>query len=180
MNHAYETETDPQSLNQLSEIAGRQQKAEDKVLLLEDQLKAATTALREISEKELPALMDEIGMEEFVTTSGLKISVREKIRAKIPEARNAEAILWLEENGHGGLVKRLFTVEFDRDEMDWAKDFERECAQRERPLRLKRKEGVHGNTLSAFVKEQLADGENLPLGLLGVFRQRFAKITRKE
>jgi hypothetical protein len=41
---------------------------------------------------------------------------------------------------------------------------------------VKQEQNVHWQTLDAFVRQQLENGDELPLELFGVFRQRFAKV----
>ncbi len=165
------------SLAELTRLAFAQQEAEAKVTQLEDDLKTAKVMLREISERRLPELMDSIGMEKFKTKDGIEINVRERIHASIPEINAGKAFSWLEEHGEGGLIKRQFTIEFDKAELAWAKKFEADCKKRKKPLRLKRKETVHPMTLGAYIGEALANGVDVPLDLFGAFRQRFTKIN---
>ena len=44
---------------------------------------------------------------------------------------------------------------------------------------VEHKESVHAGTLTAFVKEQMGEGNNIPMDLLGVFEYSKTKITRK-
>ena len=75
------------------------------------------------------------------------------------------------------LIKRLFSIEFGREEEKWADKFERDCKQRKKQLHLKRKKFVHPQTLQAFIRGQLEEGVAVPLDIFGVFRQRFVKVA---
>ena len=97
-----------------------------------------------------------------------------------PKANEVKAFAWLEENDQARLVKRQFTVEFGKDEERWADKFQRDCAQRKKPLHMKRKKAVHPQSLQAFVKEQLNEGVAIPMDLFGVMRQRFSKVEVAE
>ncbi|HMW46618.1 MAG TPA: hypothetical protein PKD47_12090, partial [Solirubrobacterales bacterium] len=44
------------------------------------------------------------------------------------------------------------------------------------PLVMKSNYTVHHATLNSWVKERLADGEQLPTDTFGIFRQRTAKV----
>ena len=163
-------------LAKLSTLADQQAGAAVEVAALEAQLATAKDKLRGISERELPELMDTLGMEEFKTSSGLKISIKEIIRASIPKARKDEAFTWLDEHGHASIVKRSFAVSFGRDEEKWARKFATDLRRRKRELSVEDIKKVESATLRAFVTNQLEDGADIPLELFGVFRQRVAKI----
>lgn len=182
MTTDYSTYAEPTSsdtLAQLSLLAEQQLKLENKVAEAEKALSAAQEELRLMCEKTLPELMDTVGMEEFTTRSGLKIKVAEAIRASIPKARSDEAIAWLDNHGFANLVKRKFTVLFGKEEEAWAKKFARDLAQRKRQLNVEEDASVHNRTLCAFIREQLEQGQDIPVDLFGVFRQRVTKVGVK-
>lgn len=167
-------------LRQIALMALEQKKAEAFVEEKEEELRKARAALNDIAQHKLPALMDEIGSPEFTTADGIKITVRENIRASIPQICKAQALKWLEDNDHENLIKREFKVLFSKNEEEWAKEFEEMLAQSERELNVEVNRGVHASTLSAFVREQLEQGVDIPLQLFGAMRQRVTKIKIKE
>jgi hypothetical protein len=158
----------------LGQLANAQRAAEQLVEQCQKSLKRAQDALRTISESELPELMDELGLQDFSTTDGLTIEVRENIRAGISKERGPAAYAWLRSNGHSRLIKHSVTVEFSKDEDDKAKALVERLAKDE--LQAEDRQAVHPSTLQAFVKQKLQAGEDLPLELFGVHRQRVAKI----
>ena len=166
-------------LARLSGLAQEQRDAEIAVEQAEEALQKAKDNLRTIRERKLPELMDEAEMTEFTTKDGLKIKVSEQIRAGIPKAKAAQAIKWLEDNGHENLVKRQFVIEFGKDEEGWAKRFAADLKRRKRPLNTKTDRKVHPQTLAAFVREQLQEGVDIPQDLLGVHRQKVSKVEVK-
>lgn len=167
-------------LARLSGLALDQKEAEAEVARLEEALKAAQARLRDIAEHQLPALMDEAEMKVCQTRDGITIKIVEKIRGSIPAATAPKAFAWLEEHGHGNLIKREVKVEFGKGEEAWAKKFMADLAKRKRPLKVDLKRGVHPSTLASFVTEQLQEGVDIPLETFGVFRQRSAKIEFKD
>ncbi len=164
-------------LSQLSNLALEQKGLELELARKEAEVKETKVQLRRMSEDTIPDIMEEAGVEEFTTTAGIKITIKDKWRAKIPKASEEKAFAWLEENGFERLIKREFHILFNKEEDKWADKFERDCAQRKKPLRLDRKKNVHHSTLAAFVKEQVDEGEAIPLDLFGAFRQRYSNIT---
>lgn len=167
-------------LTQLSFAAQQVLDKEAEIAKLEADLEAAKKEYRELTWFTLPKMMEEAEMEEVVAKNGARIEVGEDIRAGITKANETKAFDWLEKNNQEGMIKRQFTIEFARDEDSWADKFERDLRQRKKPLNVKRKKSVNPQTLSAWVRGELKDGKELPLDLLGVFRQRVAKVTMKE
>lgn len=160
-------------LSQLSALAERQAAAQAKVADLEAQLNKAREELRDIAERQVPELMDRIGIDEFKTTTGLKIKIDETIRASIPKAKAPLALAWLKNNGHGSLIKRVVSVTFGRGEEEKADEL---CRRLAGEFEVDDNASVHPSTLAAFVREKLRNGEEIPLDLFGVHRQRVAKI----
>lgn len=156
-------------------LADQKQAADEEVARLEALLDEAKKNQQRITEHEIPNLMD--GLEGKISLpDGRVIEIAEKIRSSISGEKKPLALRWLDDHGHGSLVKRCFIVEFRMDQEDWAKRFEKQLEQSEVSLNVKRELNIHWQTLNAFVREKLRNGEELPLGLFNVFRQRFAKI----
>lgn len=159
-------------LAQLSELAELQAKSEAEIADLEARLTKAREVHRDLAERQVPELMDKVGMSEFKTTSGLKIEVNETIRASISKAAAGGAFAWLKAHGHSALIKRLISVSFGKGEDEKADELKAQLNAYE----VDDVSNVHPATLSAFVREKLQKGEDIPLDLLGVHRQRVAKI----
>ena len=161
-------------LSQLTQLAEQQAAAQSKVADLEAQLNKALEELRDIAERQVPELMDQIGIGEFKTTTGLKIKIDETIRASISAMNAARAFAWLRENGHAALIKRTLKVDFGKGQDDDAEALAKELM--EKGLDADDKTAVNPQTLAAFVREKLRDGQEIPLDLLGVHRIRISKI----
>ena len=164
-------------------LAALNQKAEE-LIKLEDDIQDAEDALktlqdrhRQITQFELPELMDAAEQTDIGTKAGHRVQMDETIRASLNKHKE-EALAYLEENDAGDLIKRTFTIQFDRDDEAWAKKFERDLAQRKKPLNSKVERTVHANTLTSWVKARMAEGVDIPQETFGVFRQRFAKVKR--
>lgn len=166
-------------LAQISQTALEQKRAEAEVARLQDELKKAQEHLQQIAEHELPELMDAAELTEFTTRDGIKITVRETVRGGVPVEKRARAFKWLEDHGHGNLIKRQFTIDFGRDQEDWAREFEETVLAREEAINYKLDRKVAPATLTAFVNEQLREGVDFPLEMFGIYRQRMAKVDIK-
>ena len=168
---------------QLDDLATLAQLAQDLYLAelkqaeAEDALKAAQRKVRDIGEHQIPELMDEIGIAEFTTKSGIKLSVKDNLRVSPPAARRQEAWDWLTERGFGDLVKHNVVVGFSRGEEDACTELlGRLHAQ---GLQTKDERKVEPSTLKKFVKGRLEEGAEMPLDLFGATQFRQTKITQK-
>lgn len=169
--------TSNEDIQKLQELSEQQNKAQLAVERLQSLLSQAQDRLKDLAEKQVPEMMDEIGMENFKTTSGLEIKVSEVIRASIPKNRLPEGLSWLRKNGHGALIKRAVSVAFGKGEDQQAEKLKESLISEN--YSPEDKASVHASTLSAFVREKLKEGEELPQELLGVHRQRIAKVSAK-
>lgn len=161
-------------LARLNKLANDQAKAEAEVAKKEAELTQAKEKLRDIAERQLPELMDSVGYTELKTASGLEVSIDEKIRASIPKAKAPQSIAWLKANGHGALVKRVISVAFGKGEDEDAEKLFKKLDEGD--YEVEDNAGVHPSTLASFVKKKLEAGEDIPMDLFGVHRQRVAKI----
>lgn len=162
---------------EIVELAQEQLKAERKIEKIEEDLKAAKEDLRIISEDKLPEAMDNLGIPEFTTADGIKIQIKETVRASISIERRPQATQWLEDNNYGGLLKTEVVTAFGRDELEAARKLETILRNQGMLTNLERT--VHSSTLASFVREQLANGKDIPLDLFGVLRTRASKIKVK-
>lgn len=177
-----EEQASPEKMALLSRLCDRLEQEEKAVETAEAELKKAQERVRKLREHDIPDLMRSVGLKKLSTESGLDVSLREAVRATWPKdaERRTEAMEWLEQNGHGGLVKRQFIITFGRDEEAWAKKFEDDLRKRKRELNLERKEAVHPSTLCAFIREQLAEGAKVPMRAFSAFVQTFAEVKRDD
>jgi hypothetical protein len=160
-------------------LAQVQLAAEAEVERLQEELQKAQKRLLHIREHQLPRLMDEAGVDKLCK-DGIEVTVREEVRGSIPAANADKAFEWLESHGHGGIVKREFRISFSKDEESWARKFMADLRKRKRQLSCEIKRAVHPSTLKSFITEQLAEGVEIPMELLGVYRQRLARIKVRE
>lgn len=168
----------PGDLHKLAELAKEMFDAETEVEKAEAELKKRKGKLRGIAEHDIPTLMQQCGVTEYATTTGLKLKIKKLVRASITKANLTKAVAWLDKHGHGGLVKRRVLLDFTRDQ-------EAEAKKLEAALRKKGFENVvtqhtvHAGTLAAWVRERRANGEAIPEKLLGVSEHTVAKVSTK-
>lgn len=148
-----------------------------------DDLQDATTIIQkeltEIVAKTLPSLLDSAGLIDFTLEDGSVIEIKDVVSGSLPSAdkKPAEreaAIEWIKENGGDGIIKTYYNTEFGVGQERLAKLFESIITKAK--FIAKKTVGVHPQTLCAFVREKLENGEEVPVDKLGVYTGRHAKI----
>jgi hypothetical protein len=162
----------------VARLAMTQVQLEQKVIDLEETLKKVKEELRRVAEQDLPEAMDKIGMAEFKLTDGTKIAVSKFYNASIGDEHKPKAFAWLDDNGHGSIIKTEVAVNFGKGDLELARAFQ-EWARGWNGASIDPEldQSVHWQTLRAFVKEQVESGAGLPFDLFGVYIGRKAKIT---
>jgi hypothetical protein len=165
-------------LASVSRLAEELEKAQAEVEMLEQALKTAKGKRAEIEFGKLPEAMAAIGMEEMKLTSGATISVRQVIRGSLPkdDAGRDMALVWLDHNGHGGLIKDTVVAKFEKGQGNLAGNFVNAMA--DAGITVSRESTVHPQTLAAFAREQLAAGAEVPLDVLGLWSGMQARVKK--
>lgn len=182
-----------EQLKSIAALAAQQLAAEAEVAEIERKLRHAKDRLYRIRDDLLPTAMMSLGLLDFTLTDGSKVSVREHYRCpqlddapddekgeKRALAERLEALTWLDEQGHGDIAKRVVTVTLGADAAELAAELITLLRSHRsgNKLLIDQRRTVPWNRLAAFAKEQLRDGEDIPLDVLGVSVQRSAKITQ--
>lgn len=175
IGHNSQGQGDIAELNKLVEL---QHQAEIKVETLEAELKTAKEDLRQIAEKKLPEKMEELGTNSYSTSTGIAVEIKEKIRGSLPKENQGKGYEWLEKSGFGGLIEGQVIVPFGRNEVEAANKFVAELLDKGLVAGFER--NVHHSRLDAFIREQLAQGKEVPLEIFNVFRQRIAIVKTNE
>lgn len=114
----------------------------------------------------IPEALRSAGVKEITTTSGYKVKIKSDVRASIPVAREDEAFRWLEQNGHGGLIKRTVEVAFAMGEDDKARDLMEQL--RDQDLSVGNRKKVESSSLRALLRRLLEDpGQKVPMDIFG-------------
>lgn len=160
-------------LEALRDAARKQRKMKADVVAAEVVLKNAKDNLFELEHVELPDLFDKVGVDHVGVSddSGkydaiLKPYYRANISADWPDDQRSEAFKWLDDNGHGDLIRSVITIELGRGDVKLAKAVGNYLDKRGIPYQQRL--GVPWQTLTAFLKEQIEDvGTIPPLDILG-------------
>lgn len=167
--------TDEQ-LRNIAELAQRQIAAENSVSSASASLDEAKRNLRRINENLLPEAMTEVNLEQFRLRNGVEIDVKETIRASISAANVQAAHGWLKEHGHEAIIKKAIVVAFGPGQEKQTRavvDFLTAM-----DLEFDSKSAINHNTLQAWVREQLREGNTVP-DEISYYEQRISKVRVK-
>lgn len=168
-------------LEQLRNLADEYASAQEALKKAEEALTKRKQHLTQLGEHTIPEIMTELGLVDFTTSTGVKLSLKEKIRVgQLSSSSKPEAMKWLEDNGHGGLIKRTFTILFGREDQAWARRFAADLKRRKRPLDSRQEATVNAQTLASFLTNMREQGEDIPLDKFGAFEQKFIKLEDKK
>lgn len=186
-NDASDFDGEEASTDQLKKIttAANQAVALEKQIADLNAAAAVLSADRDtILNKSLPALMDSAHMEDFTLTDEFKkpiakIKIKDVVSGSLPSAEKKpnerkQALAWLSKNGGKGLIKTSYITEFGVGQEALAAKFEKLITSK--GFAAKKATGVHAQTLCAFVRELLAEGQKVPIETLGIYVGRHAKI----
>tara|TARA_R100001015_G_C4515495_1_gene85956 strand:- start:54 stop:635 length:582 start_codon:yes stop_codon:yes gene_type:complete len=163
-------------LKSVAAISRKIQSQEEKLERLNEEYKQAKRDLLALTDQELPALMQEIGLSKVELSDGSKVSVKPIYSGNITAANQEAAFGWLRENNFGDIIKNEVKAAFGAGEDEAAASFIKAAA--EIGVETTEKQGVHHSTLRAWIKERVESGDDFPTELFGAFIGQRAKIER--
>lgn len=161
---------------QLSDLVRALRSVEQQIEDTENHLKALKQQKHKLSVENIPAVMDEMGVER-VDVDGLTVSRKMMVHASIPVDRKEDAFSWLREQGLDDIIKNDVVVSFGKGEDNIAGDVV--GMLEERGFQPSTKTHIHPSTLRAFVKERIEGGKPIDLDMFGAFVANAAEIKRK-
>lgn len=172
-------EINDQLVHKISTFATKQLRLEERIELLEEQVKAAKKQLTQISEIDIPEVMEEAGVRSIQLSDGSEVKVKEILLANIKKADEPEAYTWLVKHDLGSIIKSSFILEYGKGESKKAN--EAKAVLEEHSLDFKSKETVHVQTLRKTMRELLEDGDvKVPMQLFGIHEVRKTEIERRK
>lgn len=175
-------EVESDKLDMLHALAEAWEHAVEEVDACTEALSAANAKVKEIEEKTIPEIMDDVELEELTAKNGCTIKIDEIIRSALKAADKPKAFTWLLENGHEALVKRTISMDFGKGENDLAEAFKKQNLELNPDLEFTDKTDVNTQTLSAWLRKKIEaeEYEDLPEDMFPLFRQRLARIKQKK
>jgi hypothetical protein len=170
-------------------LVKRQLMLEEKLAEAEELQKKVKKELESISDQALPDLLEDLGISEMRLAGGTTIKIDTTIRASLGRSKDQDkadkAIRWLIENEHPHLVKHNISVPLTAGQSELGDRLLEELRLLDERLNeeneawslsIEDKTDVNPASLSAFVREELVAGRQVPEDLFNVHRQRKAKI----
>jgi len=144
---------------------------------MEEDLKAIKKTLHHLKNSRIPDLMDQMQMEE-VSFKGWKVKIDDFVSGTLPRdpEKHAKAVRWLEENDAGGLIKTDLSLSFGKSQHNEALNLAGRLESE--GLAPEVKSGVHPQTLRAFARERLRNGDPLDVEALGLYIGKTAKMKK--
>lgn len=170
-----QTPVTQEALSNITALAAAVVANEKTVAVIEEQLRDAKIDLRKVQESDLPEAMLACNMETFVTTDGLKVSVKETLYATIAAKNKSAAAKWLIENELGALVKEDVVVSFDGGKNDDVRKLVT-LLYNNGVSNVRTTESMNTASIKAAIKELLEQGKEVPLELFGAYFSRKAVV----
>jgi len=161
---------------QLSQLVRNLRNVENQIEDAENHIKALKQEKHRLSVENIPALMDEMGVERL-DVDGLTVERKMIVSASIPKDRKDEAYSWLRENGCDDIIKNDVTCSFGKGQDNSAKNVI--AILQDAGFDPATKTHVHPSTLKAFVRDRVTDGKPIDLDMFGAFISNAAQLRRK-
>ena len=169
---------DQQGLTSVAALARQIRDKEETISRIEETLKEEKKTLLKLTDEEMPAMLAEIGISSFSLDDGSTVEVKQTYGASILVDNRPAAYEWLREHGYDDIIKNTVLCQFGRGEDDLASSFAA-FAQQQGYVPQQKTE-VHPQTLRAFIKERVEEGEAFPMELFGAWVGQRAVIKRSK
>lgn len=167
---------DQQGLTSVAALARKIRDTEERIANLEDTLKSEKKALLKLTDEEMPAMLNELGIAKFSLDDGSQVEVKQTYGASILVQNRPQAYEWLRDNGYDDIIKNSVICQFGRGEDDQASAFAALASQQ--GYAPEQKTDIHPQTLRAFVKERVEEGDEFPMELFGAWVGQRAVIKK--
>lgn len=167
-------EVDDSKLKTVRVLAQNQLKLERQIEAAEKDLKDLKRDYRKLSELDLPAAMEEVGLLSFKLADGKEVLVTEKMYASIPKKNMTTAVQWLIEHGQGALIKSAVSVPFAKGDVEEREELLRELTENGYTVQVN--DAVSTGSVKAVLKELMQEGTEVPLELFGAHIVRKSEI----
>lgn len=164
-------------LRQISNIGDRMIKLGKLIGKLQLLLEEKEREFDAIQYGELPEAMDKVELSEFRLLDGRKIAIKPVVKVSYQKENIDEIDVWMDENGHSGLVKRAVVVEIPRGPK--SSEYVRFITKfiEDSGLIPEDRKSIHWQTLNKWGREMVENGDVIPEELFNVFQGRQAKIS---
>lgn len=164
-------------LERLTRLVLAQIELEDQIEAADKRLKQLQADHRKVSWEQIPDLLLEVGLSEVKLADGTKVVVKETLRVSTTGKYRDKINRWLEAGGHDDMIKDEVVVEFGKGEGEKASELVNDVRTYYSD-RVDRKRYVNPQSFAAFLRELLADNQDVPLDELGAHVQTITELKR--
>lgn len=156
-------------LNSISKLGIDYVMVRNNILKLKNELERQEKAFKHLSETVIPETMQKANMTSFGLANGFKLEVKPFVIVTLPKENADIAETWLDENGHGGMVKHELHIPLGKG-MDPKKiasikqvinDWGYDCIEGK---------SIHYQTLAKWGREMTEEGEEIPDDIFKVYK----------
>jgi len=165
-------------LSSVSQLAEKLRLQTELVESLEQSLKDAKQTLYKLRDDTLPTALQELGLTGLTLSDGSKVNLKPTYGGHIAVANREEAHQWLRDHKYDDIIKNTVSCQFGRGEDQEAAMFYEELNRQ--GMVASQKTEVHAQTLKAWVRERVENGDNFPMELFGAFVGQQAEIKRSK
>lgn len=165
-----------EGLATVAKLARSIRDTEETINSLEERLKLEKNKLLKLTDEELPSALAEVGISSFKLEDGSTVEVRQTYGASILVNNRESAYNWLRDHGYDDIIKNTVLCQFGRGEDDQASAFAAFAQQQ--GYVPEQKTEIHPQTLRAFVKERVENGDEFPMELFGAWVGQRAVVKR--
>jgi hypothetical protein len=156
-------------LNQISKLGIDYVVMRNQITQLKNQLELREKQFKHLSEVAIPEMLLAVNMRSFGLTNGFKLEVKPFVLVTLPKDKADEAEVWLDENGHSGMMKHHLDVYLPKGisaaELQELKNYVEalgyNCADTK---------SIHYQTLLKWGREMEDEGEVIPEEIFKVYR----------
>lgn len=164
------------SLKKIMKLARQAADLEVTISDLTEVISKAQSRLTHLKTMEIPDAMSEAQLSEFRMEDGTLVTAEDFVAGSIPKdpEKRQKAVELLEAYGGGGLIKPQLRLVFSKS--DNAKAIKLFQQLQKKGLPVEYEASVHAQSLMAFGRERLRNGEATDFPSLGLFVGRIAKF----
>jgi hypothetical protein len=170
-------EVDANAIAEVVRLAQRQFDAQREIEGLKARIDELREEIEQLSRNQVPEAMQTANLTSFTLANGAAVELKPDLFISIPATKKADALDWLEANGHEDIVKFVVEAAFKAGQMDQAKTLA--DALDADGFNSKVKRDVHAQTLRKWARKETEQGRQPPEDLFRCFDFIEAKITPK-
>jgi len=141
--------------------------------------KSIAEDITRLEKTDIPTIMKRCKLKKFTLDNGVVVECKDDLSASISKVNEPNAFKWLEENGHGSLIKTKEEIFFDRKDEELRIEFEKIINKTKFKNLMSKKCSVHAATLKAFFKtyiEEKGEVNDKIKKLFGIFQYGTTKL----